>query len=149
MCLFTHLFLALTKFVPLSDIAYEGVSLLAVIRINAFMIKSVSNKYAISKCTARVAKHVNKQRYCFIRDCPRPCLVKNGPAKSVPILSKALNGKVNVDAGRGAIFLLMGLVRNFRRHSGQFSTTVLTINCLFTIQNCERSSVNRFSVPVP
>ena len=102
--LFTHLFFSPDKFVPLSDITYEGVPLLAVIRINAFMNKSVSNEYAISKCTARVAKHVNKQRYRFIQDFPRPCFVKNGPAKSVPILSKALNDKVNLDAGRGAIF---------------------------------------------
>lgn len=50
---------------------------------------------------------MNKERYRFIPDFPRPCFVKNGPAKSVPILSKALNGNVNLDVGRGPSFDLI------------------------------------------
>ena len=53
------------KFVPLSETTYFGVSLLATIRVNAWIKESVSKEYDITKCTARVTRQVNKQRSHF------------------------------------------------------------------------------------
>ena len=66
-----------TRFVPLSDLMTWTCPLRAMKRVKVLMKASESRDTDISKCTARVTKHVSNAPYRFI--WLRPCFTRKGP----------------------------------------------------------------------
>ena len=56
---------------------------------------NVSSPYAISRCTARETRHVNRHKYHFALFFFLPCFVRKGPPKSTAHLEKIRNGNAN------------------------------------------------------
>src|SRR3990167_10073412 len=76
--------LAPTKLVPLSETMAFGLGLLARNLDNACKKLGTSKWYNISMCTARINVQVKSNIYRFSGERRCPCLVRNGPAQSIP-----------------------------------------------------------------
>ena len=100
-----------TKFVPLSDLRTRTFDpRLARKRRRAQMNESADKLSAISRCTARVAKHVKITPYRLV--CVRPLLVWNGPNRSTPVLAHGCSPCCTLSMGRSAIICVsVGRVR--------------------------------------
>ena len=73
----------------------------------------MSRPKAISKCTALVAKQVNRHKYRFSRRLPLPCIVMNGPPKSTAVLVNAFSDVCSLAKGSDAMICCAALA--FRR----------------------------------
>ena len=76
----------------------------------------MSRPKAISKCTALVARQVNRHKYRFSRRLPLPCIVMNGPPKSTAVLVNAFSDVCSLAKGSGAMICCAALAFR-RRHS--------------------------------
>ena len=118
-------FLPPTKLVPLSHTTSSGKPRRDAIRKNAFRNESVSRLNATSRCTALVAKHVNRQRYPFWRVLPLPCLVIKGPLKSTDVWLKARKDFRVRNSGKGAIICLAEVAFLLRHCKHSFSHSLI------------------------
>ena len=122
-------FLPPTKLVRLSHTTSSGKPRRDAIRKNAFRNESVSRLNATSRCTALVAKHVNRQRYLFWWVWPLPCLVIKGPPKSTDVWLKACKDLRLHNSGKGAIVCLAGEAFLLQRCSALFLPFFNCLSC--------------------
>lgn len=106
----------------------------------------MSRPKAISRCTARVAKQVNKLRYHFSRRFPCPCKAMNGPPRSTAVLVNARKDDFNLDRGNGAIICSQALAFR-RRHSAYIFSHSRMTSCPDMTQYRADSAANVWFVP--
>jgi len=114
------------KLVALSNLISLTWSRLAINLLSAIRKESVSKLYAISRCTARIARHVKMTPYLFMR--ARPRRTWKGPKQSTPTEVKVgLSGMMR-SAGKSAIFcsqkreLPFSTIKTFRKNSSNGRT---------------------------
>lgn len=90
------------KLVALSDLISLTWPRLAIKRLSVIRKESVSKLYAISRCTARIARHVKMTPYLFMRARPRRTC--KGPKQSTPTEVKGGLSRMMRSAGKSAIF---------------------------------------------
>ena len=144
-----HLSFDVVGVVPLSEITKLGITLRDVIRTNAFIKGSCPtnmsspNGLHVSLNTWKDTGIVLIELYLFV-------VLSKVPAKSIPILLKALSGKVNLDVGRESHLLSLrsGLAKHRGKHVGQLLIAAFTVILSNNIQNRARRSAKRCSTAV-
>ena len=125
---------------------------------NSFENPVVSIPNVIFKWTALDDKYVKRHKYLLIQAFPRPCIVKNGPAKKCPTLLNALMFNLSLICGRRAMNCETGAALFFLDIMQWFVHFLMTscvqwfVHFLMTshpdiTQNLLNSIDNKWSVP--